>query len=166
MNYQEWLSFAVAVSDLRPFCSILEGYELQDRKEKVPGVLFMKRGGADYYQVGVIEQHSNGQWDVIIGDSENTFVSFDQAAKWLWDNHWKRELQGPSYVLYQFTLQSIPIDDVNLARRWLCENEAHMIDIMRNHLPEDDYFEQCYNNLLTYNYATYPGGWFVSFLCP
>lgn len=97
MQYEEWRATAVTCSDIR--CFGIDGF--MDINTPVPGVAFMvpkivmgriEEEIERWDCTGYITRDDNrGLWDVQIENTEQSFMDFEKAARYLWDNWVKDE---------------------------------------------------------------------------
>jgi hypothetical protein len=132
MKYEEWRKLAVFTSDIRTL--MIDGYH--DFPEPCPGVVFMQPKIVvrrdDFPQIerfdnlGVITQNKNGTWSVHIETTEKDFVTLEAAARYLWDEWYKDELDAMPFLLLYIDREG----EVN--SKWRFKSEQQMIRHVRS----------------------------------
>lgn len=138
MKYDAWRKLGVLTSDLRTLN--IDG--LDDPDMAIPGIAFQKPVIEDYRGSPVIKRFDNlgfitfdpkrMMWDVQIENTEREFIDMEVACRYLWDTHYKEELDATRFLL-------IAVDrDGEIVLKRKCVSERHMLEVAVNELPDVD----------------------------
>lgn len=149
MKYEEWRKLMVSTSDIRTLN--IDGFQC-NVDEPIPGVAFMLpvfedfRGHPNIKRfdcLGFITHDSKrGMWDVQIENTEKEFIGLVDAINYLWNTHYKDELDpGPAYLL-------IGVDvDGKITTNRICASWRDLVRVVEQELPDPEYSKRALEDL-------------------
>jgi hypothetical protein len=139
MKYREWRKLGVSTSDLRTLN--IDG--LDDAEYgPIPGIAMMKPVVKDFRGHPRVERFDclgyitfdpkRMMWDVQIENIEREFTDPEPACRYLWDAHYKEQLDVTPFLLIAVDREG----EIVLNKK--CISEDHMIEVAINELPDTD----------------------------